>query len=268
MPGDGMHGHIGWRSDEALPWTVGRLQMLVSAMAVVIGTAMPAWATGVMDIPGNFSTTAVLPFTSAYTSNRFESGDDADWYRVQLKRGDAVAFNFVCSAACDAMLVDPNGGSVAFGAGFGTYNDGGAGYVVPLDGTYFWTLTNRSGAPGTYRTRVARDCAAGAPTKCTLEPGQARLGDFFFDGDRDSWSVKLSTSRRYDVTLTTLGPEVRQLVVALTTQWGGFLQGQSNGPDGGPSVTLKGFRPPANGMFLVRVGPGPAGQYRLKVQPR
>lgn len=49
MPGDGMHGRIGWRSDEALPRTVGRLQMLVSAMAVAIGTAMPAWATGVTE---------------------------------------------------------------------------------------------------------------------------------------------------------------------------------------------------------------------------
>ena len=220
-----------------------------------------------MDIPGDFSTTAVLPFTSAYTSNRFESGDDADWYRVQLKRGDAVAFSLVCSAECEAFLVDPDGGKVAY-AYFGTYGIGGTRYVVPLDGTYFWTLINKSGAPGTYRTRVARDCTDGAPTKCTLEPGQARLGDFFYDGDRDSWSVELAANRRYDVTLTTLGPRVEQLVVALTTQWDGFLQWQNNGPDGGKSVTLKGFRPPANGTFLVRVGPGPAGQYRLLVQPR
>src|SRR3954452_20246427 len=53
---------------------------LVLPIAVAVGT--PAFAG---DIPGDSSTSAVLPISTNVTQGRFETANDSDWFRVTLK---------------------------------------------------------------------------------------------------------------------------------------------------------------------------------------
>lgn len=230
-----------------------------SSLLSITGSAAAA------DIPGNTSTRAVLPIPTAVLDGFWEREGDDDWYRVDLRKGQAYAFVLYDFSYRDLTLRDPSGKAVKKGIG---NQDVGTGleYVAPSTGTYY--LAARGGpfeAPEdkSYALRSEVDCAGDARTRCALVLGQVQRQEILFDYDVDWLRVTLRKGRVYDFEAGDRRAHGNNmgLELAVLDAQGATLAATPPAIDSGdPARRIEGFKAPATGTYYVRLRNADAGE--------
>lgn len=156
------------------------------------------------------------PETAEYIAANSESrastigtGDDVDWYAVELVEGRP--YRFYVDATEPGALADPvltlynqEGQQVAVD------DDGGAGlnsylsFLSPAGGAHYAAVSSYGGGTGRYYIRVVDTDVPGTPymTDEYLDAaGDERLGAIEISGDLDSYRVELEVGVRYTIDL-------------------------------------------------------------------
>ena len=172
--------------------------------ATMLGTAAQA-----ADIPGNNTTKATLAISTSLTDGDFETANDSDWYKVQLKKGQdyVVLLNAHGVSAPAAVTLRDPAGQAQGSIGYDYYATVGFEYRASKAGTFFVDVKgsvdpDEPGTPRHYHVGVSFDCRDATTTKCVLEPGKTKEGTSVWVGDWDRFAVTLDAARRYDFVTT------------------------------------------------------------------
>ena len=220
-----------------------------------------------MDIPGDISTPAVLPLTSAYTQSIFERSGDSDWFRVTLKKNVHYAVQLDCNLGdCSVSVRDRQGGELAQSSGSSDIDtQPGLSLSAPYDGTFFVEARGFDQRP--YRVRMAKDCAEDFRSICTLAANGQGSGNLFSFNDRDWLAIELERGKTYDAEVRSSNAGIG-LSVGVFTKFGGSLQLDS-GTSGGGFASFEGFKPRATDRYFINVsGEYGTGPYRVTVTER
>ena len=220
-----------------------------------------------MDIPGDISTPAVLPLTSAYTQSVFERSGDSDWFRVTLKKNVNYAVQLDCNLGdCSVSVRDRQGGELAQSFGSSDIDtQPGLSLIAPYDGTFF--VEARGYQPRPYRLRMAKDCAEDFRSICALTADGKGSGDLFSFNDRDWLAVELERGKTYDAQVRGSNFD-GGLSVGVVTRFGGALELDS--ATSGPGfASFAGFKPrKTDRYFIVVSGEYGTGPYQVTVTER
>lgn len=242
-----------------------------STLAAVLALA-PAAAIAA-DVPGNSSTKAVLPATNAEQTGNWHVIYDADWYRVQLKRGDDVGAYLDETGDAGSFTVrvrDAQGRILR--SGEGTFErSAGFEFHVPKTGTYFFEarLTSYDDLPpspyrGDYVYAIGSDCRQTIATKCVLDLGKTQQRRIAFDGDVDYYKVNLTAGRSYTVSAVDLLPGIVDFKLDVLDSKGGLVQA------GDPSHTpLIKFKAASSSTYFIKVYsdiPEDYGDYQITIK--
>lgn len=267
------------------PETTGTYYLVVapnSAQGVGAVTASTS-----RDVPGNISSTALLPPDSTPAGTLFDFAGDQDWYAINVVPGENVRLTFSLGfppagvggqalidmvftapvinihrndgtiVATAPVLTGPMGGYTFFYEGLTPGN-----YFVsvshPLTGLHPYTIT---------RDRVLVDVAAGTSTTATISlDGRTIRGvlDGFESIDADAYRFTGAAGQTITFTVEDSRNFQTDYLLVVRNASGAIIAGSATVP--ASSLT---FSPPANGTYFIEVQ-GPYGldqvEYRLTAQ--
>jgi hypothetical protein len=159
------------------------------------------------DYAADISTTGVLTVGSS-VSGQIETGDDQDWFRIDLIAGRIYAFDMkgvdsesgTLPYAYLQLLTDASAYAAA-DIGGGTGNDARLIFSPGSNGAYFLSAQSFDGNFGTYTlvaTELGTDDYLGSTeTTATLTIEGAVSGNIQFNGDQDWFRIDLSAGQIY-----------------------------------------------------------------------
>lgn len=229
-----------------------------------------------MDIPGDMTTQAVLPFGSAGISCSIASGSDSDWYRVQLVKGQPYAVRLFVENDYYRVAIRDQTGKVLTSKGGDIDSNAGVQISAPYTGLFF---VEALGLPGPHspddlcRLAMAKDCAQDLKTQCGTSVGSTFKGDLFSDDDVDYIRVGLTKNKKYDVRIFYPyrdGSDVKAIRLRLLNPKGNVLRYCYADTSGDvEKCTLTNFTASTTAAYFIEVSPGfRSGPYNVKVIPK
>ena len=173
-----------------------------------------------MDLPADTTTTGVIGISNSATGN-IETGDDQDWFAVELVTGRTYLVDLEGTESGLGSLSDPYlfgiydaDGTLVSGTSnddIGTSLNSRVTFTPTADGTYYVAVGAFGSEVGTYTVSVketssvseatGEDLPADTTTTGSIEVDSLVTGDIGTSGDQDWFAVELVTGQVYEVDL-------------------------------------------------------------------
>ncbi|MCA8932948.1 MAG: PPC domain-containing protein [Rhodospirillaceae bacterium] len=236
------------------------------------------------DYPATPQTTGRVNAPGSTTGN-LETGDDEDWFAVQLQAGAAYTIDLEGERTNRGSLGDPLLVVYdSFGSEIGRNDDGGEGFnsrldlTVPSSGTYFIGARSFGASTGTYTLTVAGgappapqdDFADNPGTTGQAFPGNPTTGNLESGDDHDWFRADLQAGITYTIDLEGQPTNRGSLGDPLLTLFDGSGNQVGRNDDGGEGFNSRlTFTPTTSGTYFIDAGSfgSSAGTYTLTVSP-
>ncbi len=217
------------------------------------------------DYSADITTTGVVAVDGSVTG-QIETGNDQDWFRVNLVAGGIYAFDLKGVASGGGTLPDPglllldsSGGYLAFDHDSGIGSDSRLVYSPPSSATFYLSARDVSGTPGSY-TLVATylgadDYAGNSTTSGTVTAGVPATGNIQFNYDQDWFRVELTAGRVYAFDLKGLSSGSGTLPdpnLSLYSDTGSHIAADNDSGIGSDAFLR--YSPLNNGVFYLSTG--------------
>jgi hypothetical protein len=233
-----------------------RVPAAAVAALLLVGHAAAAAAA---NIPGDMSTKATLKVTNVVTTGTLDQETDADWYRVNLTKGQDYAVRVLAGVNEVTGEVDIRGPGreVLKSASINSLGDNGFEFRAPYTGAFFVEVIGHWNpdyhGPQNYGIAVVRDCRGDAKTRCTLVAGKTyNVGSAWF-GDYDAYAQLLDPAKRYTFTGTVAVDGYCYLDMKLLDSKGTVLASSSSAYYGDDPALIKDFKPASSGKYYLRL---------------
>ena len=234
------------------------------------------------DYAGNTGTSGQLGVPGSVTGT-LETGDDEDWFRVQLQGGQAYVFDLQGQPTGRGTLSDPYLRiHDARGTELDRNDDGGEGlnsrlnFTAPGGGTYYLAVRSFGAAQGTYALSAVGaapppptdDFAGNTGTAGRVQPGGSAAGTIETGNDQDWFAVQMQGGVRYTIDLEGQSTNAGTLSDPLMTVHDGFGTEVARNDDGGQGRNARlDYTAPSSGTFYIGAASfgQSTGSYRLRV---
>lgn len=175
---------------------------------VVLQTLLLTSTAFATDAGGNKYTKATLPIKSTGITGNFKNLNDADWYKLNIVKGNhySITFNTQIPGKYELDLIQPSitkydtygyGGVDTAGLEF-TAKETGVRYVA----VHAIRTNNKNSFPIKYKLTARKECANDTTTKCALPLNTNQAGRFDWAQDQDYWKISVVEGKSYNVDLS------------------------------------------------------------------
>ena len=162
---------------------------------------------GVDDYSADLSTTGTVSVGGS-VSGMIETGDDRDWFRIELAAGGIYAFDLKGAGSGGGTLSDPvlllldgSGSSLVSDDDSGIGFDSRLVFSAPSGGVFYLSVDDVANVGGSYTLMATElgfdDYAGNSGTTGTITVGGTVNGNIQFNGDQDWFRIELTAGRIY-----------------------------------------------------------------------